>query len=369
MSAPTETVYEEVVRKHRAECPIGRYDRYLAPRPGEDETTDWTRVTTAAGALDGGWGMIPWRVRTAALGFALDNKLYAELCTLVPAEGEEANRKRLDTLCEKAHARAGGDDGRDNGKLLHTFSELTHLGEKVNIPSPYREDIAALQAHLAVLGIEVLPEYVERYVQLPDLSEPVMGRSDHAAVKFGSELMTADLKTGTLSDYSWMKIAAQLAFYSRATHMYNPGDRSHEPMPEVSQDTGLVFHLPYGQARCDVWAVDLNIGWEIAQLCLEVRDISKRSKRAAERFDPDRPVAQPEVRRQRLIGRISDLTSEGRAVLAALWPESVPTFKQSSSHTVEQLDLIALAISTAEARVRAPFGAPDPVDSKEQKTA
>jgi len=68
------------------------------------------------------------------------------------------------------------------------------------------------------------------------------------------------------------------------------------------------------------------------------------------------PSAPNLERRVWLINRIKALSDAGRKVLAAQWPDSVPTFKQSDGHTDEQLHFIEVAIVKAEAEVDAPFG-------------
>lgn len=368
MSATKSVDLDELARMHsKDECPLDRWKRYLAPAPGETDPIPWTRVTSASGACDDGFGVTDWKVRTTALGFAQSKILFGELCTLVPEDGAQPDKAKLDDLCEKAKALAGGDDAKDNGNILHAFSERVDKGQKPYIPPPYDDDIAAYRSKLDQLEIRTVPEYVERYIQIPGLSEPVMGKGDRF-VWFGSTLKIADLKCGTLADYSWMKIAAQLAFYSRGQALYNARTKSHEPMPEVDQDVGLVFHVPAGQARCDVWFVDLAAGWEIAKLCLQVRAWRKR-KDLAEPWRPDVPISNPDVRRARLIERIQTLRQIPGGVegLVAIWPAGVPTFKESSSHTADELDVIALAVSTAEARVQAPFGPLDPADSTSTK--
>lgn len=373
MSPTTTSVdLDELVRMHSEdECPIDkRWKQYLMVPPdgGNDGKAErFTRVTTVAKTLDDGFGVSNWARRLTAVGFAQNPILFAELCATDPGD-----KGALDDLCEKAKSKAGGDDAADVGKVLHAFSEKVDRGQQIYMPDTYRADIEAYQKVLADLGVEILPEYIERYICLPGIdgftNGGVGGRFDRI-VGFGSRLMMGDVKTGTLADYSWLPIAIQLALYSRAPTIYNPKTKSHEPMPDVDQDTGLVFHVPAGQARCDVYFVDLNFGWEAAEIALAVRRLRQR-KDIAEMHAADRPVADVEIRRQRLVERIAALKkiSGGVEALVTLWPKGVAGFRQSSSHTADELDLIALAVSTAENRVQAPFGPLDPADAISSQT-
>jgi hypothetical protein len=47
----------------------------------------------------------------------------------------------------------------------------------------------------------------------------------------------------------------------------------------VNQDWGIIVHLPAGTGECDLYWVDLNIGWALAQLALQIR--KARSTRGA----------------------------------------------------------------------------------------
>lgn len=82
--------------------------------------------------------------------------------------------------------------------------------------------------------------------------------------------------------------------------------------------------------------------------------------------DDGKPQADRIAKRAWLIERIDVLRGIANGVeqLAALWPAGVPTFKQSTDHTLDQLDLISKAITAAEAQVHAPLRDDDPTDPR-----
>lgn len=83
--------------------------------------------------------------------------------------------------------------------------------------------------------------------------------------------------------------------------------------------------------------------------------------------DDGKPQADRVAKRAWLIERIDVLREipNGVETLAARWPTGVPTFKQSPVHSLDQLDVIAKAITAAEAQVQAPFPeAEDPTDPR-----
>jgi hypothetical protein len=117
-----------------------------------------------------------------------------------------------------------------------------------------------------------------------------------------------DLKTGTL-EYGGLKMATQLAIYAHS-QFYNPAvfdappyapsvtkradpdgfaahkawrswcetefepaltETAYSPIPPVNQKWGLILNLPVGTASAELHWVDLELGWEAAQLAVVVR--------------------------------------------------------------------------------------------------
>jgi hypothetical protein len=79
----------------------------------------------------------------------------------------------------------------------------------------------------------------------------------------------ADLKTGRV-DYGAGKMAMQLAAYASCS-TYDPAEPTTRRPLGASREIGLVIHLPLGQARADLYAVDLVVGWAGVQLAAAVR--------------------------------------------------------------------------------------------------
>lgn len=361
---------DDLARMHSADdCPLDQWDRYLVVPDGGTKAIAHTRVTTIAKAMDDGYGVTDWKVRTTALGFAMSSILYGRLCTLVPETEAALDKHKLDKLCEEAKAKAGGDDARENGNILHAFSEKVDRGQRVRMPPEYEADIDAYRRKLDELEICIVPEFVERQIILPDQAEPIAGRADRF-VHFGSTLKTFDLKTGKIGSYSWLAFAIQLALYSRGRTFYNAKTKTHEPMPEVDQDTGMICHPPAGKATCDIYFIDLNLGYQAALLALNVRAWRKIGKggELAEAWRPSGIVENVDVRRSHLADRVRALADAGHIpAVKGAWPEGVAFFKavnegRAPLHTTDELDLIAMAISTVENTIGAPFGPPDRAD-------
>jgi hypothetical protein len=149
---------------------------------------------------------------------------------------------------------------------------------------------------------------VEQFVVVPDLS--VGGTFDRLSYYEGpgpdgrpiAGNFITDTKTGSVK-YGALKMASQLAVYSRG-RLYdhtrfpvNASDKkafaawkkteftaeeaasAYSDLPPVNQDWGIIVHLPAGTGTCDLYWVDLRIGWSLSQLALTIRQ-ARSTKRA-----------------------------------------------------------------------------------------
>lgn len=352
---------DELAMRTEDLIPFDQYGRYLIVPQGANKPVPHTRVTTFASTLDDRYGLERWGLRMSALGFVARQDLYARLCSTRPDD-----KTALDKLCGEAKEAAAASAGANMGTALHSMCERIDLGEDITFPAPFDADVKAYRAALEAGGVEILPEYVERYVCLPDLQ---LGGKLDRIVSFGSQPKIADLKTGADLAYSWGTIAVQLACYANAATLYNGRTHKHEPMPDVDKETALVIHLPAGRATCTLHFVDIKAGWEAAQHAAWVRQWRKR-KDLAEPWRPGTRLDSLVERRTGLAARIQTLAFHPGALadVAAAWPAGIPTLKQSQDHTPEQLSVIDELLCRIETQYAAPFGPTDPSSNASLKT-
>lgn len=249
-----------------------QWGRYLLPHPETGVEQAWTRATTVAGTLSDRWALEQWGLRNTVYGMGQRPDLYA-LASSVGLEEKEALTRIVTQAQEAAHASSSAN----LGTALHRLTERVDSGEILDVPEAWRSDVDAYCQTLADHSVKILPEYIERIVVIPQVG--VAGTFDRL-VEINGELMVADLKTGKHAvTFGMGEIAAQLALYSRATHMTRmatPGTDStfygYDKMPPVSQTQALVIWLPVGQAHCELHLVDINLGWFAVELALQVRD-------------------------------------------------------------------------------------------------
>jgi hypothetical protein len=341
--------------------------RYLVVNEDGGKPVPHTRATTLARTLDDEHGLTKWRQRMVGVGLSKRDDLRAQIAACHPDE-----RGRLDSLCRDAVEAAGASSSANLGSALHSFCQRIDEGEDLSIvPDTWRPDVEAYRAAMDEAGLTV--ELIERCCVIPELV--VAGTLDRTVLeKSSGRHYVLDLKTGRSLDYSWPSISIQLSLYAHASTLYDAGTEQHSPMPDVDQETAIVAHLPAGTGTCEIYAVDLVKGWEGALTAHRVRTWRKETFNLGRIDIPRSPTTTTTPsRREWLVDEVKRIVGEhpdaGRA-LAQHWPIGVPTFKQSDSHTDEELQAIAQTCDEIGQRFRLPFSEtpdPGPIPNKEKE--
>ncbi|WJN62655.1 Cas4 family exonuclease [Streptomyces phage phiScoe10] len=286
--------------------PRDGWDRPLIVPKAGGKPVGHTRTTTFIDCIEDKSNLIDWGKRMTLVGAAKQPTLLEAVRELDPEDKED--KRKLNALAERATDVSGANDKREKGTHLHTLSEYVDRGEPLPFGTPKQdvEDMAAYMMATSVLKVRA----VEQFVVVNELN--VGGTFDRTYEYEGpdpfgkpiSGLFIGDLKTGSV-EYGALKMASQLAIYSRGEkydHSLFPVDRddkkaftawkktvvdadeaakAYSPLPPVNQDWGIIVHLPAGKGECTLYWVDLNIGWAMAKLALEIR--KARSTRNAMR--------------------------------------------------------------------------------------
>jgi hypothetical protein len=211
-----------------------------------------------------------------AAGMIMRNGLRARWEALLASYGDpwyasKESKAECKTLVEECAAVGGANDRKEIGSSMHTLTALIDVGRPPTHLTPEtKADLAAYVDGIAAAGITIIPGAVELVTVLDAFQ--VAGTIDRLAVVPGFDLpLVTDLKTGGSIEYSWQSIAVQLAGYAHGEALYQQGpskDGSKDirhPMPPVDQNYGLIFWLPAGEARLELWLVDIAAGWEAFQ--------------------------------------------------------------------------------------------------------
>lgn len=329
----------------------GRYQ--IIPKGGKKPVAH-TRVTNFAKKLEDGYTLTAWGKRMVLAGAAQRSDIIVAALAAGDDKGE------LDRLAESAMDAAKANVRRETGTALHLLCETVDQGGKVDMPSPWREDLEAYAACLRDLGATV--ERTEQVVVIPKLK--LAGRFDRL-VNIDGTTYVMDLKTGADLKYSWNSIAIQLALYASAETIYDGDNGMHEPMPAVDQARGLVIHLQAGEATATPYWVNLEAGRAGIALTAKVMEWRKQNAVSTQVGSGDKPAfTAAGALRAHVVERIEAIIAGGHGKdLAGRWPLDVPTLKASADHSEAQLDQILAACVAIEAAQQMAF----PVDSDPRK--
>jgi hypothetical protein len=268
-----------------------------------------TRTTTFIDCIEDKSSLIDWAKRMVLVGAVRRPDLVEQARNLSPED--KTDKASLDSLVEQLTDSSGANDKSRRGTYLHDLTEYVDRGEPLprGISDDDLDDMAAYMAATSVLSVVA----VEQFVIVPELGAG--GTFDRLSYYEGpgpdgkpiSGNFITDTKTGSI-EYGKLKMASQLAVYSRGVlydHTKFPapdkGDKkafaawkktefaaeqaaeAYSPLPPVNQDWGIIVHLPAGTGTCELYWVDLNIGWALAQLALTIRK-SRSTKGAMKPF-------------------------------------------------------------------------------------
>lgn len=312
------------------EAPKDRWGRYLIDRAGKK--TGYTRVTTIAKTLSDTASLADWKTRMAITGLIQRPDLLAQASTAVD------DRDKMNRLAAEAIDAAGAYSRANLGTALHAITAEIDAGRNPIILPSLQPDIDAYRAAIRLHGFKMPAEWIEVLVIHDDLQ--YAGTADRFTILPDGRIVVLDLKTGSSLQYAQQEIAIQLAAYANAQHIYDWRTGERTEMPKINTTTGLICHLPAGEATCKIHSVDLVQGWQALQMALKVREWRK----AKNLFTEVGPVGQGpngEFIRQRIL----DLPADRQKVLRTIWPSDLPQIAQCN---MEQLLQISRLIDRIE---------------------
>jgi hypothetical protein len=230
--------------------------------PAKDKTKAYTRVTTFVGALEDNFNLTKWQLRQAMIGLADRPDL------LLSVSAHRDDKDELNAIAEKAIEASKAGASAVSGTAYHLLTEKIDRGEPLPfLPESARLDLEAFRIRTA--GLTVCE--IERFLVNDELQ--AAGTTDRIYDVPGFGRVIGDTKTGKSVELGILKIAMQLATYSRSkAYCVDSGQRFDI---DVSQDWGLIVHLPAGTGACHLWWVNLQIGWAGVQLAKAVREFRK----------------------------------------------------------------------------------------------
>jgi hypothetical protein len=247
------------------------YGRPLITPPDGGKPIPYTRVSTFAEALNDAGGLVTWKGRMTARGIAQREDLAAMVAGLTfSTDPDEAKRKKADKAANKLldgyieTAICAVDDKAAWGTAIHSFTEPD---PSPFVPERMRADVESYEQALRDHDLTCVE--AERFVVHDGLQvagtfdgiweHPVLGR------------VMGDKKTGKVKAQA---VTLQLACYTGGL-LYSDDPVERTPL-DVRQDIGLLFHIPKGAGKTEVFIVDLEAGRAAAKAALWVRQWRER---------------------------------------------------------------------------------------------
>lgn len=318
--------------------PVDRWNRYELPHPITGKLMHWTRMTTAADALEDKYGLIDYKSRMVAYGLAIS----PDLVNLAMSAENADDKDTLNDVIKQAEQRAAATRKANIGTTLHKLTQKVDRGDVgVRIPPEHRDRIIRYKTAVAQHQLKFPPELIEAIVCLPDLG--LCGSTDRGAEwPHSRERIIYDLKTGSL-DYAKVKIAQQLAGYANGEYVWDRQAKKWLPLPPFNREIALVMWLP---AETDeepkLYKVNIAEGWRILNQSMEVRQLrSGRGKHLFTEITADAVPTPSADREEGLRERVSSIVQDppAKQALLALWPRNMPTLTEGGLTNI-QLDLI-----------------------------
>lgn len=362
-----------------AEFPRDRWGRPLVKNPATDNLDPFGRPSDFGRVLDDLYALNMWKLRTAATGLSMRPDLGAQFAAIVAAD-EKGSSRKLDALVDDCIEAAGGNKGRRLGEALHQYLELVNKAIDVTPIEPWDRDIDAYRTTLKVYGLRPLVDLVEiavvndtfKTAGSPDVFLEVIDPAPLNSLSINVEqgdVIVGDPKTGKSAPTS-NQYAVQLYLYA-SSRRYDLETGARTPIhPRLRHDIGLLIHLPAGQARCELHAVDLIEAAMRAELARDVRAAMKDITyiNVLEQPAPPAPSQPSKTTNKVTIPPKTDLQARleliimaenGKRVLADLWIDAAPGFPPkhlaNHLHDAEAMTIVDKVLSKAEDLLSLPF--------------
>jgi hypothetical protein len=243
------------------DIPRDRWGRPLITPADGGKPVAYTRMSTLAKALDDKTALTKWKQRQVVIGLASRPDLVSV------AGAVKNDDRKLDEIVETAMTMAESERAANIGTALHALSEQVDDGVDITtLPAQFQPDLTAYQA--AMSTVEILAK--EMFVVVDEIQ--AAGTFDRLVRLPDGRVVVADIKTGKHEPKYPQGATQQIAGYSRG-HLYDlvKGRSGHLPTLGVDQSAGLLIHMPAGTGTCDLYLLDLTVGWNLIQVSVAVR--------------------------------------------------------------------------------------------------
>lgn len=254
----------------------------------KDGGTDiYRRASTVASYLDDKSNLIDWKAAMTCFGVVRSEAMIANFRML----NWHDDKPRIRELVKKAAVAGGAEDAADMGTAFHRLVEAHHKREQLDEDLISDEFKAALKGYIELLA-ELKLTAVGSEVRVVNDTHRIAGTADlilraetDIETPFGTiaagQALIADVKTGSVSDYSGMSMGMQLGIYSHSTP-YDAGRNvrtSWEGIGELNPAIGLIFKVDLKAGTTTPWWLNLDEAYEFVDLAMQVSASRTRGRK------------------------------------------------------------------------------------------
>lgn len=263
----------------------------LPPIPGQKRSQNWTRATTLKDILTDKRNLELWQQRQVLRGVAMRPTLIDDLQTEIEAGEIDFDSKKikewLNKICDDARYVAGSLDGAEKGTAFHSAAEIYDAGEAFKIDElmgtldrNQSEMLAAYAKTLSEHRLRPVPSLMERVICVPELK--IAGRLDRVYEDHDGVYRIGDLKSQRWEPgaFDGISLCVQLAIYANAKYMLDEDQWEWVPMPDrIDKTQGVIVWVPASKpGTAEVYDLDLDWGWKLAQASFRVRNDWRKDK-------------------------------------------------------------------------------------------
>ncbi len=242
----------------------------------------YTRPSSLSSAIESdGKALVQWKQNNVLIGVIRNPSLLARVGALVSATGnpwyDEAGKREIKELIERAEIEAGADRPADMGSAFHSLDEQVCKGTPpAYIPNELKPWLIARQEAMEdweVLDTELF--VVNDDIQCGGSLDRVL-RNRHTG-----QVVIGDVKTGNSDPDYPLKVAVQVAVYANSQR-YDQKTGERTPIhPDLDKTVGILIHAPVKRDTKPVvklYSIPLVEGWEAAQLAARALQLKKMPK-------------------------------------------------------------------------------------------
>ena len=266
------------------------------------------------------------------------------------AIANSGNDRKLDDLAQQFLDAGGASKAANTGTAIHEMLAQVDSGKLDigSVPDQFMPYAEAWQNCLQEFGFEIVPELVE--IPLVNDRYLAAGSSDNFVLRTADgKLVAIDKKTGKQISNRPLAYMVQLALYATAVE-YDIATGERKALPDVDLERAYIAHIPAIGETCTLYEINLQEALVLCDLAQAVRNAQKNTSQVS----ASTPAIT--ISRADLLTRVQAIKDAGHvAELAAVWPDGVPTFKNSDKQTNSQLAAIRTAIEQIERQFELPF--------------